>query len=35
MTPSLWFIFALVAVGSLALLGIGLATAPRNKDDER
>ncbi len=32
MTPTLWLVFALVAIGSTLLIAVALATAPRNKD---
>lgn len=30
MTPALWFVFAMVGIGSVALIAIALLTAPRN-----
>lgn len=35
MTPALWLIFALVGIGSIALIAIALLTAPRNDEDQR
>lgn len=33
MTPALWLIFGVVAVGSVLLIAVAVATAPRNQDD--
>ena len=35
MTPTLWFIFALVGIWSVAMIALAIVTAPKNKDVDR
>lgn len=35
MTPALWFVFAVVGIGSALLIALAIATAPRNKDIDK